>query len=241
MIRTLDNPSIPGPSLYSHHIPSITLVSMVISYHQSNRPPFVVCPLSGWCSISINTHWACWQRCGRRMWAYMARHPQKCICSSTVNRAYPLFPLVTQSCMVSSCLKFNLFPLCWWAEGLGNWRVGGQLAESKQVWPGSEEVCGRWGLRGSGLSMGLQKVNYVLVGASLCHRLCCLTILWKNRKKMSYFPIKEIAVGVLILTVAVLCCSFSSKWVFTVCLHLPWHRQYYYGVSNITGRPGFSF
>lgn len=38
--------------------------------------------------------------------------------------------------------------------------------------PGSEEVSS-----GRGLGVGLQKVNYVLVGGSLCHLLSCLSIL----------------------------------------------------------------
>lgn len=38
--------------------------------------------------------------------------------------------------------------------------------------PGSEEVSG-----GRGLGLGLQKVNYVLVGGSLCHFLSRLSVL----------------------------------------------------------------
>ena len=40
------------------------------------------------------------------------------------------------------------------------------------------------GSRGLGLSVGLQKVNYVLVGGSLCHRQRCLTILRENREQI---------------------------------------------------------
>lgn len=43
--------------------------------------------------------------------------------------------------------------------------------------PGSEEVSG-----GGGLGVGLQKVNYVLVGGSLGHLLSCLTILGRKKK-----------------------------------------------------------
>lgn len=43
---------------------------------------------------------------------------------------------------------------------------------SKHGEPGSEEVSGR-----RGLGVGLQKVNYVLVGGSHGHFLSCLSIL----------------------------------------------------------------
>ncbi len=138
------------------------------------------------------------------------------ICSSTVNRAYPLFPLVIQSPVWYHHVFNSTFSLF-----VGGQRIleterleVGELEwfGSKQGWPGSEEVCGRRGLRGSVRSVGLQKVNYVLVGGSLSHRQCCLSVLGKNREKMSQFHIKDIAVTLLILTVAVLCCAFSSNW-----------------------------
>lgn len=56
-------------------------------------------------------------------------------------------------------------------------RLAGYIAElawsGKLGRPGSEEAC----RRGSGLSMGLQKVHYVFVGGSFCHCQRCLTIL----------------------------------------------------------------
>lgn len=189
---------------------------------------FVVCPLSGWCSISINTHRACWAGMWKKNVAVhcWTLQSQRFTCSSTVNRAYPLFSTGhTESCMVSPCLELNsAFSLF-----VGGQRIleterleVGELEwfGSKQVRPGSEEVCCRRGLRGSVLSVGLQKVNYVLVGGSLCHRQCCLSILGKNTEKMSQFHIKDIAVTVLILTVAVLCCSFSSNWTLKYILYV---------------------
>ncbi len=94
----LASPSIRYLSSYSPSCKtlSVTLVTMASSYH---RPPsFVFCPLSGKCSISINTHRACWQRCGRKMWAYTAGHSslRSFIRSFMVNRVEYIFPLVKQ-------------------------------------------------------------------------------------------------------------------------------------------------
>lgn len=63
----------------------------------------------------------------------------------------------------------------------------------------SEEVCGACGLRGLDLSVGLQKVNYVLLRGSFCHQQSRLTVL--GGKKQTF---QNTAVTFLNHTVAVL-------------------------------------
>lgn len=115
----------------------------------------------------------------KKMWVYIVG---RCFFPLFKNL---LFPLVKQSCIVfySVCPSLNLFPRCRWAPGLANWRVQSRSWRRKQGRRGSEEVCGRRGLSGSGLSVVYQEVNYVSVGGSLCHRLCCLSILGKKRRE----------------------------------------------------------
>lgn len=171
---------------------------------------FVVCPLSCWCSISINTHGACWQRCGRKMCESIAgcsscRGFYESSQRSMVNWEHSLFPLITQISLYR-CFYFSFQPSILVCRGYWNGRVCGWRAEvvwkSKRLWSGSKEVCGRWGLGAWHLSVGLQKVNYVFVGGSFCHQQCCLTILRGSRK--SQFHVKDYVVTALILTVAVL-------------------------------------
>lgn len=120
-------------------------------------------------------------------------------------------------CLVFTVNKnIQMFPLSWRAEGLASWKVWVSylewLEQVNRFGFGSEEVCGGGEVGGSGLSMGPQKVNYVLVGGSLRHQLCCLSILWKNREKMSQHHFKDTAVTALIQTVAVLCFPNSASW-----------------------------
>lgn len=144
-------------------------------------------------------------------------HSQMFFHSSNNKQEHLLFPLVKQSLRItfySVCPSLNLFPLCWWAPGLANWRVPSRSRRRKQGRHGSEEVCGWWGLSSSSLSVVHQEVNYVSVGGRLCHRLCCLSILGKNREKMSQRHMEDIAVAFLSLTVAVSCHFMSSNWTW---------------------------
>lgn len=60
---------------------------------------------------------------------------------------------------------------------VAEWNTRGEV-RSKRGETGSEEVGS-----GGGLSVGLQKVNYVLVGGSLCHFFSCLSILGGKKTK----------------------------------------------------------
>lgn len=105
--------------------------------------------------------------------------------SSRVNRAYaPSYrerPVWCHHVFISAfstvlLSREDLGNRCWGGQAGGVWR-------NRQHRSGSVEVSGRRGLRGLSLSMGLQKVNYVLVGGSLCHRLGCLSILKEKQRE----------------------------------------------------------
>lgn len=159
-------------------------------------------------------------------------HSQRFVCSSndeTRTSAFSTGQTVSFIVFIvfvlnSPCSLFVGGHLVLQTEGFRSARLSWRRKEGRH---GSEEVCSRWGLRALGLSVCLQKVNYVLVGGSLCHRLCCLSILGKNREKMSQHHIEDIAVALLNLTVAVLCHSISSDWTLQEILNLPWYKQYY--------------
>lgn len=145
------------------NILSITLVAMAMSYHQCKWPSLFVRPLSGWCSISINAHGACWQTCGR-MWA--PRAPRQTECSR-------FFLPIIQMLFVHFAL--SSFSFCFGGKRVLKWKGWSGLEQC-----GSKQLCAR-----RALSLGLQKVNYVLLGGSFCDRQCCLTVLGVKEKNKS--------------------------------------------------------